>query len=81
MTDPFAVSGGIPGAHGLALLWLATSDSRTPLPPWVSLSEWGALLIVVSIGLFWSHREGRNMYWSAGANEFLRPDVAQGATC
>jgi len=33
---------------------LGRDDGRTPLPGWVGLSEWGALFIVVSIGLFWS---------------------------
>ncbi len=36
------------------LHWLGRAGGQTPLPAWVGLSEWGALFVVVSIGLFWS---------------------------
>jgi hypothetical protein len=36
------------------LHWLVKAEGRPPLPGWVGLAEWGALFIVVSVGLFWS---------------------------
>jgi hypothetical protein len=36
------------------LHWLVKGEERSRLPGWIGLSEWGALFIVVSIGLFWS---------------------------
>lgn len=36
------------------LQWQARTGGETKLPGWVGATEWGALFIVVGIGLFWS---------------------------
>jgi hypothetical protein len=62
--EVFEEASAVPGlclAAGALLLalasnthWRERSGGRTALPGWVGLSEWGALFIVVGIGLFWS---------------------------
>jgi hypothetical protein len=59
---PFEKYYAVPGlclAAGVVLLALASNlqrrrAGRPPLPVWVAACEWGALFIVVSVGLFWS---------------------------